>query len=168
MWKSYVHWSTVWSASARRPGAESAAQVLDRSAVATTPGELDRNPRMMKKILIVDDSATVRRQVRLALSGHPFDVIEASDGVEGAETINGSADLAAVILDINMPRMNGLEMLALIKRVPKNGALPVVMLTVEAQNELIQRAKASGANGWIVKPFKPEMLLAAMRKLSAL
>ena len=122
----------------------------------------------MKRILVVDDSATVRRQVRLALSGHPFDVIEASDGVEGAETINASADLAVVILDINMPRMNGLEMLALIKRVPKNGALPVLMLTIEAQNELIQRAKASGANGWIVKPFKPEMLLAAMRKLSAL
>ncbi len=120
----------------------------------------------MKKVLIVDDSATVRQQVRAALGTAEFDVIEASDGTEGAETISRLTDLAAVICDVNMPRMNGLEMLETIKRDPKNTTLPVVMLTTEGQHELVQRAKAAGAKGWIVKPFKPALLLAAIRKLT--
>jgi two-component system chemotaxis response regulator CheY len=120
----------------------------------------------MKKVLIVDDSATVRQQVRAALGMAEFDVVEASDGTEGAETINRLTDLAAVICDVNMPRMNGLEMLETVKKDPKNTTLPIVMLTTEGQHELVQRAKAAGAKGWIVKPFKPELLLAAIRKLT--
>ncbi|MEO7035305.1 MAG: response regulator [Polyangiaceae bacterium] len=122
---------------------------------------------MSKQILIVDDSATIRQQVRSALAGAGFDVVEASDGAEGAETINRLADLAAVICDVNMPRMGGLEMLEVVKKDPKHTALPVVMLTTEGQHELIQRAKAAGAKGWIVKPFKPDLLLAAIRKLTS-
>jgi two-component system, chemotaxis family, chemotaxis protein CheY len=122
----------------------------------------------MKKVLIVDDSATVRQQVRAALSVAEFDVVEASDGTEGAETINRLTDLAAVICDVNMPRMSGLEMLETVKRDPKNTTLPIVMLTTEGQHELVQRAKAAGAKGWIVKPFKPELLLAAIRKLTTI
>jgi two-component system chemotaxis response regulator CheY len=123
---------------------------------------------MIKKVLIVDDSATVRQQVRAALGMAEFDVVEASDGAEGAETINRLTDLAAVICDVNMPRMNGLEMLETVKKDPKNTALPIVMLTTEGQHELVQRAKAAGAKGWIVKPFKPELLLAAIRKLTTI
>jgi two-component system chemotaxis response regulator CheY len=123
---------------------------------------------MMKKVLIVDDSATVRQQVRAALGMAEFDVVEASDGTEGAETINRLTDLAAVICDVNMPRMNGLEMLETVKKDPKNTMLPIVMLTTEGQHELVQRAKAAGAKGWIVKPFKPELLLAAIRKLTTM
>jgi two-component system, chemotaxis family, chemotaxis protein CheY len=122
----------------------------------------------MKKVLIVDDSATVRQQVRAALGMAEFDVIEASDGTEGAEAINRLTDLAAVICDVNMPRMNGLEMLETVKKDPKNTTLPIVMLTTEGQHELVQRAKAAGAKGWIVKPFKPELLLAAIRKLTTI
>ena len=122
---------------------------------------------MTKKVLVVDDSATVRRQVRAALSAADFEVIEAGDGVEGAETINSLSDLSAVILDVNMPRMGGLEMLELIKKEPRHAALPIVLLTTEGQHELVQRAKAAGAKGWIVKPFKPDLLLAAIRKLTA-
>ena len=120
-----------------------------------------------KKVLVVDDSATVRQQVRLALLGAGFDVVEACDGMEGAETINRVADLAAVICDVNMPRMGGLEMLESIKGDPKHATLPIVMLTTEGQNALVQRAKLAGAKGWIVKPFKPELLLAAIRKLTS-
>jgi two-component system, chemotaxis family, chemotaxis protein CheY len=124
-----------------------------------------RKRRMTKRVLIVDDSATVRKQVRTALAD--FDIVEASDGIEGAETIGRLSDLAAVICDVNMPRMGGLEMLETVKKDPKHALLPFVMLTTEGQHELVQRAKAAGAKGWIVKPFKPELLLAAVRKLTA-
>jgi two-component system chemotaxis response regulator CheY len=114
----------------------------------------------------VDDSATVRQQVRLALVQAGFDVIEAVDGLDGAQTIEGRKDIGMVICDVNMPRMNGLEM---VERVKANGAredLPIVMLTTEGQPALIQRAKAAGAKGWIVKPFKADQLVAAAKKLA--
>lgn len=121
---------------------------------------------MNKKVLIVDDSATVRQQVRAVLKAE-FDVIEAVDGIEGVEAIGRLVDLAAVICDVNMPRMDGLEMLETVRKEPRSAPLPIVMLTTEGQHELVQRAKAAGAKGWIVKPFKPELLLAAVRKLTA-
>jgi two-component system, chemotaxis family, chemotaxis protein CheY len=120
-----------------------------------------------KKILIIDDSATVRQQVRSALAPAGFDVLEAADGVEGLETISACEDLAAVLCDVNMPRMGGLQMLELAKATGRLIALPVVMLTTEGQPALVQQAKAFGAKGWIVKPFKPEHLVATMRKLTA-
>lgn len=122
---------------------------------------------MRKKVLIVDDSTTIRLQVRAALDGDDFEVLEACDGVEGADSIQRLTDLAAVICDVNMPRMTGLEMLELVKKDNANATLPVVMLTTEGHYELIQRAKAAGAKGWLVKPFKPELLLAAIRKLTS-
>ena len=72
-----------------------------------------------------------------------------------------------MICDVNMPRMDGLEMLETVRKEPRSAPLPIVMLTTEGQHELVQRAKAAGAKGWIVKPFKPELLLAAIRKLTA-
>jgi two-component system chemotaxis response regulator CheY len=118
-----------------------------------------------KKILIVDDSATVRQQVRAALV-NCFEVVEASDGVEGLEAIVERNDLAAVICDVNMPRMGGLELLQLAGAKGKLVGLPILMLTTEGQPALVKQAKAAGAKGWIVKPFKPELLVAAMRKLA--
>jgi len=118
-----------------------------------------------KKILIVDDSATVRQQVRAALI-NCFEVVEASDGVEGLEAIVERTDLAAVICDVNMPRMGGLELLQIAGAQGKLVGLPILMLTTEGQPALVKQAKAAGAKGWIVKPFKPELLVAAMRKLA--
>jgi two-component system chemotaxis response regulator CheY len=120
-----------------------------------------------KKILIIDDSATVRQQVRSALASCGFEILEAADGVEGLEAIVGSHDLAAVLCDVNMPRMGGLQMLELAKEKGKLTSLPVVMLTTEGQPALVQQAKKIGAKGWIVKPFKPEQLVATLRKLTA-
>lgn len=122
---------------------------------------------MDKKILIIDDSATVRQQVRSALAPGGFEVLEAADGVEGLETITTRQDIAAVLCDVNMPRMGGLQVLELAKAKGHLPALPIVMLTTEGQAELVQQAKAFGAKGWIVKPFKPEHLVATMRKLTA-
>jgi two-component system chemotaxis response regulator CheY len=120
---------------------------------------------MGKKVMVVDDSSTVRQQVGNVLTAAGYEVVEAFDGIDGAEKIAARADLAMVICDVNMPRMNGIEMLALLKKDVKHSDLTVIMLTTEGQPGLIARAKQAGAKGWIVKPFKPDMLLATVRKL---
>jgi two-component system, chemotaxis family, chemotaxis protein CheY len=120
---------------------------------------------MGKKVLVVDDSATVRQQVRMALEQADFEVLEAVDGAQGLEQILGTSDLSVVICDVNMPKLNGLEMLDAVR--PLVSKLPVIMLTTEGQPALMQRAKAAGARGWIVKPFKPNLLIAAVQKLAA-
>ena len=121
----------------------------------------------MKRVLVVDDSATVRQQVGLALKEAGFEVLEAVDGVDGGQKIRADAAIAMVICDVNMPRMNGLEMLEDLKRTAVRPTLPIVMLTTEGQDELLKRAKAAGAKGWIVKPFKADLLIGAVRKLTA-
>lgn len=120
-----------------------------------------------KKILVVDDSPTVRQQVKLALVQAGFKVEEAFDGLDGAEKIEAANDISMVICDVNMPRMNGLEMLERVKGGGKRASLPIVMLTTEGQPALIRRAKAAGAKGWIVKPFKADQLVMAAKKLTA-
>jgi two-component system chemotaxis response regulator CheY len=121
---------------------------------------------MRKKVLVVDDSWTVRQEVSVALQEAGFEVLLAVDGVDGETKILETDDLAAVVADINMPRMNGLEMLAKVKRDPRKASLPIVVLTTEGQPELIRQAKSDGAKGWMVKPFKPELLVALIRKLA--
>jgi len=120
-----------------------------------------------KKVLVVDDSATVRQQVRSALVGTGFEIVEAADGVEGLNAIVERDDLAAVVCDVNMPRMGGLEMVEMVGAKGKLAGLPIVMLTTEGQPSLVRQAKAAGARGWLVKPFKPEVLVATLRKLTA-
>jgi two-component system, chemotaxis family, chemotaxis protein CheY len=120
---------------------------------------------MGKKILIIDDSPTVRQQVRMALESAGFDVEEAVDGADGKDRIGRSANLSAVVCDVNMPRMNGIEMLEAVKGDPRHAKLPIMMLTTEGQPALVKRARAAGATGWIVKPFKADLLIAALQKL---
>ena len=122
---------------------------------------------MGKKILVVDDSRAVRQQVSMTLSQAGFEVLEAEDGEQGADVIRKDSDVAMVICDVNMPRMNGLEMVEAVKAEPAFAALPIVMLTTEGQPALMKRAKAAGAKGWIVKPFKAAMLVATAQKLTA-
>jgi two-component system, chemotaxis family, chemotaxis protein CheY len=117
----------------------------------------------VKKILVVDDSETVRAQVRHALAVTGYEIIEAADGVEGVAKVRSIGDLAMALCDVNMPRMNGLEMVAEVRR--GGSSIPIVMLTSEAQPSMIQSARQLGARGWIVKPFKPELLVAAVTKV---
>lgn len=119
----------------------------------------------MKKVLVVDDSETIRQQVRQALAPAGYDILEAVDGLDGLTKIRTSTDLTLVLCDVNMPQMSGLEM---ISEVHKEGRkTPIIMLTSEGQPSLIRRARESGAKGWIVKPFKVELLLAAVNKITA-
>jgi len=122
---------------------------------------------MGKKVLIVDDSSTMRQQVSVALVSAGYEPVEASDGKLGAAQIQSRNDLALVICDINMPNMNGLEMLESVKARIAAIGLPVVMLTTEGNPQVIARAKAAGAKGWLVKPFKPQALLSIADKLTA-
>ena len=117
----------------------------------------------MKKILVIDDSETIRQQVKHALAATGYEIIEAVDGIDGLEKLRAVTDLDLALCDVNMPRMNGLDMIAEVQRTgPK---IPILMLTTEGQPSLIRRAREAGAKGWIVKPFKPELLVAAVTKL---
>lgn len=121
---------------------------------------------MKPTVLIVDDSSTVRRQVGMALAQAGYDVAEACDGLEGVAAVRANPGIAVVVLDVNMPKMNGLEMLEELNCGP--GPLPpVLMLTTEGHPSLVKRAKESGASGWIVKPFEPDQLVATVDKLAA-
>lgn len=121
---------------------------------------------MGRRVLIVDDSATVRLQVRYALEPAGFEVIEAQDGLEGLELILRESQLDAVICDVNMPRKSGLELLEDVKASGVAAQLPIIVMTTEGQPALVQRAKAAGAKGWLVKPFKPHVLVSAMTKIT--
>jgi two-component system, chemotaxis family, chemotaxis protein CheY len=117
-------------------------------------------------ILVVDDSATVRQQVSAAMALAGFKVIEARDGVEGKTRIEaGGVD--CVICDVNMPNKNGIEMVQEVKADSRHSKLPIVMLTTEGAKELIAQAKKAGACGWIVKPFKADLLVSAVKKLTS-
>ncbi len=120
---------------------------------------------MATTVLVIDDSASVRRQVIMTLSGAGFTVDEAEDGADGLEKLRRKR-YEAVICDVNMPKMNGLDMLEALKQEPSLSSIPVVMLTTEGQPQMMRRAKAAGAKGWIVKPFKPELLIAALQKIT--
>jgi two-component system chemotaxis response regulator CheY len=121
---------------------------------------------MRKKIIVIDDSQTVRQQVAEVLGGAGYEIIEAEDGVDGARVIRSNPDAAMTICDVNMPKMGGLEMLDSLRTDEKPVAFPVIMLTTEGRPDLIERARSSGAKGWIVKPFKATILLAAVKKIA--
>ncbi len=119
---------------------------------------------MSHLVMIVDDSAMIRMQVKRALTTAGHRVIEAVDGVDAlAKLVGTTPDL--LVCDVNMPRMNGLELLEKLKS--QGFSEPIVMLTTEGQPELIRKARLLGAKGWLVKPFKPELLLASVDKLAA-
>ena len=120
----------------------------------------------MKKVMIVDDSRTVREQVAAALRPAGFEVLEAEDGVAGLDQINGPNDLALVFCDLNMPNMDGLQMLEQVRRGDARIVPPIVMLTTEGRTDLVEKAKRAGARGWLVKPFQADHLVAVARKLT--
>src|SRR5262245_9822253 len=99
---------------------------------------------MAKKILVVDDSRTVRQQLGAVLGEAGYEVVQACDGREGLETIAATPDLSLVICDLNMPNMNGIDMLEIAKQEPRNASLQILMLTTDGQSAMMARAKAAG------------------------
>jgi two-component system chemotaxis response regulator CheY len=113
----------------------------------------------------VDDSETVRNQVGRALKEAGFGVVGASDGVEGLREAQ-QGDFALILLDVSMPRMGGMELLDRLRQEPKTRDVPVLVLTTEMQELMIQRAKRAGAAGWIIKPVKMQLLVEAIAKVA--
>jgi two-component system chemotaxis response regulator CheY len=121
---------------------------------------------MPKTILVVDDSGTVRQQVSMALKQAGFAIVEAADGQEALAAIESNRAIDMVVCDVNMPILNGLEMVEKVKSNPAHKALPILMLTTEGQPSMIRRAKEAGAVGWIVKPFDANQLVQTAKHLT--
>jgi two-component system, chemotaxis family, chemotaxis protein CheY len=119
----------------------------------------------VKKVLVVDDSQSLRLQIAQTLEQAGFCVIEAQDGIQGLARVAENADASLILLDVNMPGMGGLEMLAQLALETGAPKIPVLMLTTEADRVLIARAKAAGAKGWLIKPVRPDLLVSAVNKV---
>lgn len=119
---------------------------------------------MAKTVLVVDDSTSMRQMVAFTLKSSGFSVLEGSNGKEGLQKLDGQkVDL--VISDLNMPVMNGFEMIKAIRAKSQYKFTPILILTTESQESKKAEGKAAGATGWIVKPFDPKQLLAVVAKV---
>jgi len=119
---------------------------------------------MAKTIMIVDDSASLRQVVGIALKGAGYDVLEGCDGKDALGKLTGQK-VHLVICDVNMPNMDGISFVKALKQNPTYKFTPVIMLTTESQEAKKQEGQAAGARAWVVKPFKPEQMLGAVEKL---
>lgn len=119
----------------------------------------------MAKVLVVDDSETIRTQLRRDLEGAGHVVVEACDGKVGLQMAEENPDFQLLICDVNMPVMDGLEMCERLFLNEKFGKVPKFMLTTEAVPAMKQRAKAVGVLAWIIKPYVLDKLLAAISKV---
>ncbi|MBI5639101.1 MAG: response regulator [Nitrospirae bacterium] len=119
---------------------------------------------MAKMIMTADDSASIRQMVSFTLKGAGYDVIEAIDGKDALAKIGG-APVNMLITDLNMPNLDGIGLIREVRALPAYKFIPIIMLTTESQETKKQEGKSAGATGWIVKPFKPEQLLAVIKKV---
>jgi len=119
---------------------------------------------MSKKILTVDDSPSVRQMVKLTLSGAGYDIVEAGNGAEGLSKAQATI-VDMVVTDLNMPVMNGLDLIRALRKLPAYRGVPILFLTTESDAEKKKEAKAAGATGWITKPFQQDQLVGVVRKV---
>ena len=115
-------------------------------------------------ILTVDDSASMRQMISFTLKGAGYEVVEAVDGKDAIEKME-NCQVQMLITDINMPNLDGIELVRKVRMHAVYRFIPIILLTTESQDTKKQEGKAAGATGWIVKPFKPEQLLNVVRKV---
>ena len=118
----------------------------------------------MQTILAVDDSASMRSLVNFVLDEAGFDVVMAEDGQEALEVAQ-SKEFDLVLTDINMPRMDGIELIKELRQLPTYKFIPLLVLTTESGTEKKMEGKAAGATGWIVKPFQPNQLVSVIERV---
>lgn len=119
---------------------------------------------MSKTIMIVDDSASMRRVVGIALKGAGYTVLEGCDGKDALSKLTGQK-VHMIISDVNMPVMDGIAFLKAVKQMPAYKFTPVIMLTTESEESKKREGQAAGARAWVVKPFQPEQLINAVQRL---
>jgi two-component system chemotaxis response regulator CheY len=120
----------------------------------------------MTAILTVDDSASIRAAIKIALTGEGYSVAEAAHGAEGLDKATaGGFDL--IVTDLNMPVMDGLTMIRELRQRPAGAGVPILFLTTESDADVKAQAKAAGATGWLTKPFDPEQLIRVVKKVLA-
>ncbi len=125
---------------------------------------LDSGNAMPKKILTVDDSASIRQMVSFTLKSAGYDVAEAVDGNAGLSKAQGT-QFDLVLTDQNMPGMDGLTLIRSLRKQPSYNATPILMLTTESSDQMKALGRAAGASGWLVKPFDPQKLLDVVKRL---
>ena len=121
---------------------------------------------MKKKVLTVDDSRTIRNMLLVTLNNAGFDIVQAEDGIEGLEVLEES-NPDVIVTDINMPRLDGFGFIEGVRQNDRYRAIPILVLTTESDAENKNRAREAGATGWIVKPFDPSKLIAAIERVTA-
>jgi two-component system chemotaxis response regulator CheY len=128
------------------------------------PETRNSGAKMAKTVLAVDDSSSLRQMVAFSLKAAGYQVIEAVDGQDGLEKArNQTVDL--VLTDQNMPRMDGLSLIKLLRGMANYQKVPILMLTTESGDEMKAQGRAAGANGWLVKPFDPQRLIEVVKKV---
>ncbi len=119
---------------------------------------------MGKWIMTVDDSMSVRQMVSLTLKHEGYEVIEAADGKDAISKLD-HIGVNMVITDLNMPNMNGIDLIKWLRSQASYKFIPIIMLTTESQESRKQEGRSAGATGWIIKPFKQEQLLGVVKKV---
>jgi two-component system chemotaxis response regulator CheY len=119
---------------------------------------------MTASILTVDDSASLRMAIRIALTGAGYAVTEAVDGADGLAKATGTR-FDMIVTDLNMPNMDGLEMIRALRQQPSQAGVPIIFLSTESDADMKAQAKAAGATGWLVKPFQPDQLIRVAQKV---
>ena len=119
---------------------------------------------MTKKILVIDDSASLREVVSIALEGAGYEVVQAADGKQALEKLDGSR-IHLAICDVNMPVMDGITFVKEAKKRHEYRFMPIIMLTTESRESRKEEGQMAGAKAWVVKPFRPEQMLHAVAKL---
>jgi two-component system chemotaxis response regulator CheY len=116
-------------------------------------------------ILLVDDSPSMRQIIRATLSRAGYQTIEANDGSEALERLQTQPEIALALIDVNMPRLDGIALVRALRSKPETRFIPILMLTTESRKERREEARLAGATGWVMKPFTPDAMLAVVQRL---
>jgi two-component system, chemotaxis family, chemotaxis protein CheY len=150
-----------------RPGGEIEVPVeqdLPTDAGSDAPPPIE-DSAMSKRILTIDDSKTIRDMLMLTLAEAGFEVLQAVDGQDGLDVLD-KEQVDVVITDINMPRMDGYEVIRHLRNNSAHKSTPILVLTTESEADKKNLARVAGATGWMVKPFDPERLIATINKVA--
>ncbi|MFP4562868.1 MAG: response regulator [Spirochaetia bacterium] len=118
----------------------------------------------MKRVLVVEDSVSIRQKIKDILTVNGYAVDEAIDGLDGLRKLEGTL-YDCIITDINMPNMNGIELIKKVRSRDDNKLVPILVLTTESQSDMLRLGKNAGATGWLVKPFNEEKLIKTLNRI---